>query len=163
MFKITSTSSEQTISLGAKLAHFVQNGDLVALIGMLGAGKTYFTKGIAKGLGVPKSQPITSPSFVLGNLYKGKKAALYHFDAYRIDNPREIFRLGLEEVYAGSTVTVLEWADKFLPLLQKESGATRIIKVRFKVAGKNKRLLTFSFGRKSVESRFRAYLKKDND
>lgn len=142
MFKIISHSPSETVKTGAKLARQLQSDDFVALIGILGAGKTYFTKGIARGLGVAKSKQITSPSFVLGNLYKGRKLSLFHFDAYRLNKPEELFRLGLDDLASGPTVTVLEWADKLLPLIPKNQHPKRIIKVRFKVTGKAKRLLT---------------------
>jgi len=114
------------------------------LVGVLGAGKTCFTKGIAHGLGVAKADKITSPSFVLGNLYKGRNLSLFHFDAYRLNKPEELFRLGLGDVLAGKTVMVLEWADKLLPLMAKNQRPKRIIKVIFKVSGKSRRFLTFS-------------------
>ena len=143
MLKIISNSPSETIKIGSKLACQLKDGDFIALIGILGAGKTYFTKGIAQGLGVAKAERITSPSFVLGNLYKGKRLSLFHFDAYRLDKPRELFSLGLDDLLAGKTVTVLEWADKLLPLISKNH-PKRIIKVGFKVTGKTKRLLTFT-------------------
>ncbi|MFH0888515.1 MAG: tRNA (adenosine(37)-N6)-threonylcarbamoyltransferase complex ATPase subunit type 1 TsaE [Planctomycetota bacterium] len=143
MIKIISNSPAETIRLGERFAHLLKDGDFIGLIGILGAGKTYFTKGIAKGLGVPKKHHITSPTFVLGNLYHGKKMALYHFDAYRLNNPRELLGLGFGELHSDNTVTVLEWADKLLPLIQKKGYSERIIKVRFKIIGSEKRLITF--------------------
>ncbi|MFH1231603.1 MAG: tRNA (adenosine(37)-N6)-threonylcarbamoyltransferase complex ATPase subunit type 1 TsaE, partial [Planctomycetota bacterium] len=145
MIKIISNSPAETIRLGERFGRTLKDGDFVALIGILGAGKTYFTKGIAKGLGVSKKHHITSPSFVLGNLYFGKKTALYHFDAYRLNNPKELFGLGFGESYSEKTITVLEWADKLLPLIQKNKYSERIIKVRLKIVGSEKRLITFSF------------------
>ena len=142
MIKIVSNSPAETIEIGSKLARQLKDGDFVALIGILGAGKTCFTKGIAKGLGVSKKHPITSPSFVLGNFYKGKKLSLFHFDAYRLNKPEELFRLGLDDLLSGKTVTVLEWADKLLPLIPRNQHPKRIIKVRFKITGQTKRLLT---------------------
>lgn len=144
MFEIASHSPSETIKIGSRLARQLQDGDFVALIGILGAGKTCFTKGIALGLGVAKSKQITSPSFVLGNLYKGKKLSLFHFDAYRLNKPEELFRLGLDDLSSDKTVTVLEWADKLLPLIPRNQRPKRIIKVGFKVMGKTKRLLTLS-------------------
>jgi tRNA threonylcarbamoyladenosine biosynthesis protein TsaE len=144
MLKIISNSPSETIKIGNKLARQLRDGDFLALIGILGAGKTCFTKGIAQGLGVAKAEQITSPSFVLGNLYKGKTLSLFHFDAYRLDKPRELFSLGLDDLLSGKTVTVLEWADKLLPLIPKSQRPKRIIRVGFKVTGKTERLLTFS-------------------
>jgi tRNA threonylcarbamoyladenosine biosynthesis protein TsaE len=154
VIKITSKSPQETIRLGIKLARFLQDGDFIALTGILGAGKTYFTKGIAKGLGVSKKHQITSPSFVLGNLYYGKKMAIYHFDAYRLNNPKELLRLGLDESSLTKSVTVLEWADRLLSLIPKNMNPAQIIKVRFKILGSQKRLITFSFPSKEMERRF---------
>src|SRR3989339_888579 len=140
MLKFISNSPAETIKIGACLARQLKDGDFIALIGILGAGKTYFTKGIARGLGVAKAERITSPSFVLGNLYKGRKLSLFHFDAYRLNKPEELFRLGLDDLLSGKTVTVLEWADKLLPLIPRNQRPKRIIKVRLKVTGKTKRL-----------------------
>ncbi|MBI5778059.1 MAG: tRNA (adenosine(37)-N6)-threonylcarbamoyltransferase complex ATPase subunit type 1 TsaE [Planctomycetes bacterium] len=144
MLKIISNSPFETVKIGGKLAYQLRDGDFVALIGILGAGKTCFTKGIARGLGVAKAEQITSPSFVLGNLYKGKKLSLFHFDAYRLNKPEELFGLGLDDLLSEKTVTVLEWADKLLPRVSRQLHPKRIIKVRFKVTGKTKRLLTVS-------------------
>jgi tRNA threonylcarbamoyladenosine biosynthesis protein TsaE len=154
MIKITSKSPQETIRLGNKLARFLQDRSLVALTGILGAGKTYFTKGIAQGLGVSKKHHITSPTFVLGNLYYGKKMALYHFDAYRLNNPKELLGLGFGESYSGGTITVLEWADRLLPLLQKYRYSGRIIKIKFKIIGPEKRMIIFAFPSKQAEEKF---------
>jgi tRNA threonylcarbamoyladenosine biosynthesis protein TsaE len=142
MIKIISNSPIETIKLGKRFAQQLKNGDFVALTGILGAGKTLFTKGIAQGLGVSKRHHITSPSFILGNVYKGKKATLHHFDCYRLDNPGELIGLGLRDHSSHKVITVLEWADRFLPTLSAEMKKHGLIKVRFKILGETKRFIT---------------------
>ena len=139
MKKIVSNNVEETMMLGEKLGKYLSKGDIVALSGIFGVGKTYFTKGIAKGLGVKKTDKVNSPSFVLCNVYKGKKINLYHFDAYRLDNPKELFGLGLNE-FSDDGVCVLEWAEKLFELESEQN----IISIKFKTEGDNKRELSFS-------------------
>lgn len=144
MIKIISKSPAETVNIGRKLARQLREGDFVALIGILGAGKTCFTQGLALGLGVSKSKPITSPSFVLGNLYRGRKLSLFHFDAYRLDRPEELFGLGLDDLLLDNTVTVLEWADKLWPRISRRLRPKRIINVGFRVSGEKLRVLSVS-------------------
>jgi len=105
---------EETVALGQALGRLLQPGDVVALIGPLGAGKTYFTKGIAAGLGVADTAQVVSPSFVLVREHVGS-CRLRHVDAYRLRHPRELTELGAEELFDESAVTVVEWADRFPP------------------------------------------------
>ena len=111
---VRSTSAEETESLGARLAESLGPGDVVALTGELGAGKTCFTQGLARGLGVARRA--VSPTFVLVNEYRGR-LLIHHVDAYRTESLTELLDLGLEEMFAGEGVTIVEWADKLLPLL----------------------------------------------
>jgi tRNA threonylcarbamoyladenosine biosynthesis protein TsaE len=94
-------------------------GDVLALVGELGAGKTQFIKGLAAGTGVKKSTYLTSPSFTLINEYFGK-VPFYHIDLFRLESEREAEELGLEEYFQGGGITVIEWADKIPSLLPKE-------------------------------------------
>ena len=126
-------SAEETMLIGEKLAKTLKPGDMIALSGDLGSGKTTFTKGIGKGLGVKDSKRINSPTFVLIKEYNGK-VPLYHLDLYRLDDLKEIENLAIEEYIYGTGVTVIEWADKMKCLLPKKH-----ISVRFKVKGDNKR------------------------
>ena len=116
---ITSKSPLQTTKLGLKLAKKAKGGHIFSLIGDLGGGKTHFTKGFAKGLGIKNA--ITSPSFVLMKIYKIKKGTIKYFchvDAYRLKRPQEIIEIGLEEYLGrGDTVVVIEWADKIKTIL----------------------------------------------
>ena len=119
IMKVVSKSVEETIDFGVKFARGLRKGDVVALIGDLGAGKTVFTKGIAKGLGVKNSRYVNSPTFVIIKEYKGK-LPLYHFDLYRLDSHSCLDDMNYEEYFYGDGVTVIEWADKIRELLPKK-------------------------------------------
>lgn len=134
-----SQNVKETISLGARLGRQLRQGDLVALIGIFGAGKTYFTKGIAQGIGIKDHRQITSPSFTLIQVYQGKKTKLYHIDAQRLTRPQELLNLGLADALTDG-ICVIEWADKCLPFLNKPD----IIQVRFQLKNKTTRVLRFS-------------------
>ena len=117
--KIITKSTKETKDFGLRLAKKAQGGQIFALIGDLGGGKTYFTKGFAKGLGIKKV--IQSPSFLLMKIYtikKGRVKYFCHVDTYRLKNPKEILEIGLRE-YLGQldTITVIEWADKIKHIL----------------------------------------------
>jgi tRNA threonylcarbamoyladenosine biosynthesis protein TsaE len=112
--RVHSRSAEETRALGERLARRLGPGDVVACIGELGAGKTCFLQGLGRGLGVAVG--VTSPTFVLVNEYQGR-LPLHHFDAYRTESLGELVDLGIEEMLHGDGVTVVEWADKLLPLL----------------------------------------------
>jgi tRNA threonylcarbamoyladenosine biosynthesis protein TsaE len=111
---VISLSPEETQAVGARLGARLRAGDVVACIGELGAGKTCFLQGLARGLGVETD--VTSPTFVLVNQYRGR-LPVYHVDAYRTESLTELVDLGLQEMLQGDGVTVIEWADKLLPLL----------------------------------------------
>ena len=111
---IRSHSAAETEALGARLAERLGPGDVVALTGDLGAGKTCFTQGLARGLGV--AGRAVSPTFVLVNEYRGR-LPVHHVDAYRTGSLTELLDLGLDELFSGDGVTIVEWADKLLPLL----------------------------------------------
>lgn len=122
---ITTDSPAETLELGSRLARELAPGDLVALIGELGAGKTMFTKGIAKGLGVGEYDYVNSPSFVVMKEYPGEKP-LYHFDIYRLEEKSFCETLDYEEYFYGDGVTVVEWADKVADILPEEYLEVRI-------------------------------------
>lgn len=140
---ILSDSVEETMSIGTRLAKQLKTGDIVVLSGIFGAGKTYFTKGIARGLGVKDIKKVVSPSFVLGAIHQGRKLKLYHFDAQRLANAKELLNLGLGECFYDG-VCVIEWGEK-IPELKvmpaSPSGGPNIISVKFEAIGKNKRAL----------------------
>ncbi len=135
--RIISDSPEQTIEVGRKLGGLLKAGDVVALMGELGAGKTCLIKGLAAGLGAAEPQEVTSPSFIILKEYRGT-FPLYHIDLFRLDRPEEVTALDLEEFIYGDGVCAIEWADKFpqiLPparlevLLKVEGDTTRTIEL----------------------------------
>ena len=105
-----SHSEAQTRRLGARLGELLQGGDVICLVGELGAGKTCLVQGIGQGLGI--EGPITSPSFTLINEYRQARLPFYHIDLYRIGEAKEALSLGLEEYFSGEGVCVVEWADR---------------------------------------------------
>lgn len=126
-------SSRETMQLGEKLAGRLYQGDVIALYGELGSGKTTFTKGVGKGLGVKDSRHINSPSFVLIKEYKGR-FPLYHLDLYRLDSLQDIEDIAVEEYIYGDGVAIIEWAERIKGILPK-----KYISVRFVIKGENKR------------------------
>ena len=115
--EIVSNSAEQTRKIGLKLGKLAASGDVIFLVGPLGAGKTCLTQGIARGLGI--NEYTASPSFVLVREHRGK-LPLYHIDLYRLDRIEEVAQLGLDESLYGNGVCVVEWADKGLSVLPEE-------------------------------------------
>lgn len=117
MFLIKTFSPAETAGVGEKLAAFLRAGDIICLNGELGAGKTRFVQGMARGLGI--DGPVTSPTFTLINEYHGR-LPLYHMDVYRLGDPLEMEDLGYEEYFYGEGVTVVEWAERVAELLPAE-------------------------------------------
>jgi len=103
-------SPEDTERLAETLAGELRGGDVVLLSGPLGAGKTAFVRGLARGLGVDPGE-VSSPTFTLVQEYRGGRLALFHVDLYRLNDPREIDDLGLDEI-ADEGVMAIEWADR---------------------------------------------------
>ena len=132
------TSDEETISLGLRLGALLSEGDVVALVGELGSGKTWFTKGLALGLGVSPDTIVTSPSFTLVNEYKGRYT-FYHMDFYRLENLPEVLSAGLEEYLHDSGVVALEWADRWPEILPDK----RVL-VKFLIIDDRRREITLS-------------------
>jgi tRNA threonylcarbamoyladenosine biosynthesis protein TsaE len=110
------SSPEGTIQLGQFIGEMLKPGCLIGLCGELGTGKTHIIKGLARGLGVDDRYYVTSPSFTIINEYPGR-ISLNHFDLYRLEGTDQIEELGYEEYFYGEGVTVIEWAEKILPLL----------------------------------------------
>ena len=102
---------EQTIELGKRIGRVLRGGEVIGLIGPLGSGKTHFIKGIISGLGACDAGHVTSPTFVLVTEYEGR-LAVYHIDAYRIQNATEFVNIGFDELLQPDSVVLLEWADK---------------------------------------------------
>jgi tRNA threonylcarbamoyladenosine biosynthesis protein TsaE len=137
----------QTQALGLRLASWLRSGDVLALAGELGAGKTAFTQGLARGMGI--TAPVTSPTFVLINRYPAPDGRiLQHADCYRLaDAPAEMWDIGLTDLFAGDDVVVIEWADRIAGLLPDEH-----LHVDFTYLSETQRRLCFvAYGVRYVE------------
>jgi tRNA threonylcarbamoyladenosine biosynthesis protein TsaE len=121
---VSTFSPEQTRLLGRCLGRVISQPLVVLLSGDLGAGKTCFTQGLARGLEVPEQEPVVSPTYTLMNPYQGR-LALYHFDLYRLPESEDLAELGFEDYLPGSGVAVVEWAERF-PDLAAECLAVQI-------------------------------------
>jgi tRNA threonylcarbamoyladenosine biosynthesis protein TsaE len=110
-----SKSVEETIAAGSRYAREARQGDVFALTGDLGAGKTQFVKGFVAGLQSPAE--VTSPTFVLVHEYGGGRLPVYHFDFYRVENREALLRLGFDEYAFGDGVSLIEWADRYRDLI----------------------------------------------
>lgn len=111
MITFTTASAEETVELGKKIGSFLKKGDIIAMQGTLGAGKTTITKGIAQALGI--NETITSPTFCLISEYEGKMP-LYHMDVYRLDGAEDFANLGTEDMLYGEGVSIIEWSEKIM-------------------------------------------------
>ena len=111
--EITTYSAEETIAFGRKLAKLLTPPKLVLLRGDLGAGKTTLVKGIAAGFEAAEEEDVTSPTFTLVHEYRGPRANLYHIDLYRVDTPRELATLGLDDLRDENSILLIEWGEKF--------------------------------------------------
>ena len=118
---ISSASAEETFALGRVLGEALEEGDVVALVGELGAGKTCLTQGIACGLGVPDDYAVASPTFTLINEYPGRRALLYHLDVYRLAGAQDLEDMGYEDYFYGKGVSVIEWSDKVREILPENA------------------------------------------
>jgi len=114
MYELTSHSEKETREIGERLATLLAPGDVITLEGDLGAGKTTFTKGLAKGLDIERN--VNSPTFTLIKEYKGKYP-LYHMDVYRLEDSED---LGFEEYFLSNGITVIEWASRIADQLPIE-------------------------------------------
>lgn len=110
-WSVATVSPEQTRILGRLIGELLPPSALLLLTGDLGAGKTSLTQGLARGLGVPEDEAVTSPSYTLMNQYAGR-LPLFHFDLYRLGGTEDLLDLGFEEYLVGDGVTVVEWADR---------------------------------------------------
>jgi tRNA threonylcarbamoyladenosine biosynthesis protein TsaE len=109
---------DATRDLGAALAELARPGDLVLLVGDLGAGKTALAQGFGRGLGI--AGPITSPTFTLARQYEGGRLLLHHLDVYRLEQMEEVFDVGLPELLDEGAVTLIEWGDAIAPALPSD-------------------------------------------
>lgn len=149
--RLRSSSAGQTIEIGARVGEALRGGELIALCGPLGAGKTQIAKGIARGLKIPNDDAVVSPTFVLLRQYAGR-LALQHLDIYRLHSHSELEAIGFDELRESARAVVLvEWADRFPALLaqcnivielEHLDGNTRRIAVSVSESNGSTRLLT---------------------
>jgi tRNA threonylcarbamoyladenosine biosynthesis protein TsaE len=124
-----------TKALGRRLGAALFPGAVVALVGPLGAGKTQLVKAVSEGLGIADSRLVSSPTFVLIQEYQAR-LPIYHFDAYRLSGPEELFDLGVHEYFAGKGVCLVEWADRVWACLPAE-----YLRISFHITGPTTRRL----------------------
>jgi tRNA threonylcarbamoyladenosine biosynthesis protein TsaE len=133
---LTSDSPKQTVELGRRIGSHLQGGEIFAITGPLGSGKTRLIKGIAAGAGADDLRNVTSPTFVIVNEYEGR-LDLYHIDAYRLDSIAEFERLGFDDFCYPQSVVLIEWADK----IESALGGIDLIRIELAHAGERTRTL----------------------
>ncbi len=142
---LISNSAGDTQTIGKTIGKYLRGGDVVALIGELGSGKTCITRGIARGVGVSEKYRITSPTFTLLNEYPGR-ITLYHLDIYRLSGSRDLEEMGYEEYFYSDGVIVIEWAEKIKKILPEGC-----FNVYLRYIDENKRELNISGRRNTIE------------
>ena len=112
-------NEEETKKFGAEIAEGISPGEVLALVGDLGTGKTALTSYIAAGLGITRR--VNSPTFTIVKEYTEGRLPLYHFDVYRVSEPEELFNIGIEEYFFGEGVCIVEWADLIEEILPEDT------------------------------------------
>ncbi len=135
---VETRSPEETIDWGRRLGRAAEAGDVVALVGELGSGKTHFAKGLAEGLDAAPAREVTSPTFVLCREYLGGRLPFYHFDAYRLRSAADFASIGATETLEGDGLSALEWADRVPGVLPEDR-----LEVWLDVTGEQARRVTF--------------------
>ena len=130
MATTTLRTPEETIEFGRAMAAALNAGDVLALSGELGAGKTHFVKGVVAGLGA--NWAVTSPTFTLIHEYPGGRLPIFHADWYRIDHEEELIKIGMDDCLGEDGIVIVEWADKFRGALPPH---TRWLEFRFREDG----------------------------
>ena len=115
---IETRSAEVTFEVGRKIGEEANAGQVFTLIGDLGVGKTVFTQGLARGLGI--EEPISSPTFTIVQVYEDGRLPFYHFDVYRIGDVEEMEEIGYEDYFYGEGVTLIEWSNLIEEILPKQ-------------------------------------------
>ena len=115
----STSSAEETVEVGRKLASEIPESAVVLLIGNLGAGKTTLAQGIISGRGAAEREDVASPTFTLIHEYGGENAPVYHIDLYRLDEAREVEALGLDEIFNGGALVLIEWGERFPALMPR--------------------------------------------
>ncbi len=122
--EFVTNSEAETFELAEKLAGLSKPGEIYCLNGDLGAGKTVFAKGFAKGLGI--NETVSSPTFNIVKEYHSGRLSLYHFDVYRVEDPDELYEIGFDEYFYGDGVCLVEWAGLIKELVPKNAVWVRI-------------------------------------
>lgn len=133
-FDIVSHSAEETIELGRRIGEQLRGGEVFAVCGQLGSGKTHLVKGVAAGAGAEDMKQVNSPTFVIVNEYSGK-LDIYHVDAYRLETVAEFENIGFDDFCYEGSVVLVEWADKF----EKVLGQTKCVRIELEHAGRTTR------------------------
>lgn len=136
-WSLTTACAAETRALGEALGALVTEPLIIGLRGDLGTGKTCLTQGLARGLGVPEEEPVTSPSYTLMNHYSGR-LELHHFDLYRLAGPEDLVDLGFDDYLQGPGVVVVEWSERAVGL------ETEGLSIRFAHAGEEERRIDFA-------------------
>jgi tRNA threonylcarbamoyladenosine biosynthesis protein TsaE len=137
--EVLTHSADETIAFGRFLARDLAPPRMVLLRGELGTGKTTLIKGIAEGFGAAQEEDVTSPTFTLVHEYRGPSVTVYHIDLYRVDTPRELETLGLDDLFGARNVLLIEWGDKFARF-QRE----RDVEIAMERTGENDRKITIT-------------------
>jgi tRNA threonylcarbamoyladenosine biosynthesis protein TsaE len=135
-FDVVSNSPGQTIELGRKIGSQLKGGEVIAVCGPLGSGKTHLIKGIAAGAGAKDQKQVNSPTFVIVNEYTGR-LDIYHIDAYRLDSVSDFEMLGFDDFCYPQSVVLIEWADKIESVLK----TLDYIRIELEHAGRTKRII----------------------
>lgn len=141
-----SHSPEETEAFGAEYAKGLQAGDVIALRGDLGAGKTAFTRGVLHGLGYQGR--VTSPTFAIANEYHTERAQVVHFDMYRILDPEALFELGFEEYLDGNHIVLIEWSENIEDALPEKR---RTVTITYGAAEDERRIVYTEDGNEDTE------------
>ena len=136
-----SHSAAETESLGAQFGRSTDRGLVIALNGELGAGKTQFVRGLARGLGSPAR--VHSPTFTLANEYGGGRLKLFHLDLYRLETPEQILSAGIEDYLPPDGVLVIEWAERLQPGAGGREPAAKWLSVGIEITGESERKIIY--------------------
>jgi tRNA threonylcarbamoyladenosine biosynthesis protein TsaE len=142
----TTNSPEETMRVGRELAAMLQPPQMLILRGDLGAGKTTLVKGIAAGLGDHDEEDVTSPTFTLVHEYGGGGTMLYHLDLYRLEKPRELDALGIDEMRRADALVLIEWGEKFPSLVAGADGEI-VLERSHEMGGEDMRTITLALQR----------------
>lgn len=156
MEQYTACSLEETLGIAQNLGKTIRPGTVVAYLGGLGAGKTAFTAGLAKGMGI--SEPVSSPTFALVNVYYGQPTDLVHFDMYRINSPSDLDATGFFDYLDTGAVLAVEWSENILSALPEDSLFVHLAPGK----AENQRIITFCHGIGELKEFFRSHSEYSN-